>query len=200
MVMENVGCFADGVDRPLDPDGKFLAEGLEKIEHAFMAEVPPADGHKRNILTAWHTSFGVGLSLTKGLAIPCMSQEFTDEYGEYDDVPKKAAVGKRLRVKGKLRSPAKIAGVGVARVDRPKPMKPADLNKTGGYAIPKPFAIYFPKGFVTPIPVIVNGDAFEIEVPLSEQNQPGLYTVSVWAKLPQTKDLLMVSLRAIRVE
>ena len=200
MVMENVGCFADGADRTLDPDGQFMAEGLEKIEAAFMNEVPPMDGHKRNILTAWHTSFGVGLAITKGLAIPCMSQEFTDDYGEYDDIPSKATVGAKLKVKGKLHAPAKIAGVGVARVDRPRPMKPAELNKTGGYAIPKPYATYFPKGFKTPIPVEVDGDAFRIELPLSDAGKPGLYTVSVWAKLPQTKDLLMVSLRTVRVE
>jgi len=200
MVMENVGCFADGQDRALDADGKFLPEGLEKIEHAFMSEVPPMDGHKRNILTAWHTTFGVGLALTKGLAIPCMSQEFTDDYGEYDDLPAKASIGAKLKVKGKLRSPATIAGVGISRVDHLQPMKPSDLNKTGGYAIPKPYATYFPKGFQTPIPVEVDGNAFRIDLPLSDHGKPGLYEVSVWAKLPQTKDLLMVSLRTIRVE
>ena len=33
MVMENVGCFADGEARPLDREPRFTAEGLERIGH-----------------------------------------------------------------------------------------------------------------------------------------------------------------------
>ncbi len=199
MVMENVGCFADGQGRELDPDARFTAEGLAEIERKFMDEVPPFDGHRRNILTPWHTSFGVGLSQTKGLGIPCMAQEFTDAYGEYDELPAKAHVGAKIKVKGTMKAPAQVAGVGVARVDKPKPQKPSALNQTHSYAIPKPATTYFPKGYKTPIPLEVNGEAFSIEVPLSVESKPGMYTVSVWAKLPQTKDLVMVSLRTIAV-
>src|SRR5262249_22035408 len=36
VVFENVGCFSDGKVRAVDPDAKFSAESLEKIEQAFM--------------------------------------------------------------------------------------------------------------------------------------------------------------------
>jgi uncharacterized protein YkwD len=199
MAMENAGCLADGEKRELDPDPKFLPEELERIERAFMDEVPPHDGHRRNILTAWHTAVGVGLAQTKGLTIPCMAQEFVDDYGRYEALPSKAKPGDKVRVAGKLSAPAKIAGVGVARVDLPKPMQAKALNRTHSYAIPKPYATYFPRGFKTPIPVDVSPDGFHIEVPLSDKGKPGLYEVSVWAELPQTKDLVMVSLRTIEV-
>ena len=165
-----------------------------------MDEVPPADGHKRNILTAWHTSLGVGLAQPKGFDIACMAQEFVDDYGEYDDLPKKAKVGAKIKVRGSLRSPAVIAGVGVARAEPRKPRKPKELNKTGGYPIPKPHVTYFTRGYKTPIPVDVTGNEFKIEFPLSDDGRPGMYEVSVWAKLPQSKELLMVSLRTIDVE
>lgn len=199
MVMENVGCFADGQRRELDPDPRFSAESLAEIEGKFMDEVPPYDGHRRNILTPWHTSFGVGLSQTKGLGIPCMAQEFVDDYGEYDELPKRAGVGAKIKVSGKLRAPAEIAGVGIARVDAPRSQRPAALNKTHSYAIPKPAVTYFPKGFKTPIPLQVTGASFGIEVPLSVESKPGIYSVSVWAKLPHTKNLTMISLRTIAV-
>jgi uncharacterized protein YkwD len=197
MVMENVGCVADGEERDIARDPKFSPESLERVQKAFMDEVPPMDGHKRNILTKWHTSLGVGLAQPKGFDIACMAQEFVDDYGDYDELPDKATVGSKLRIGGRLRSPAVIAGVGVARIDKPKPRKPKDLNRTGGYAIPKPFVTYFTRGFKTPIVVDVNGNAFGIEVPLQEG--AGLYEISVWAKLPQSKDLLMVSLRTLEV-
>jgi uncharacterized protein YkwD len=200
MVMENVGCFADGLARRLDKEPVFTAEGLEKIERAFMDEVPPHDGHRRNILTAWHTSVGIGLTQTAGLDLPCMAQEFVDDLGEYDDLPRHAKVGAHLAVGGRVRDPARIAGIGVARIDTPRPKTPAELNRTHSYAIPKPFATYFPRGYKTPIPLEVQGNAFRIEVPLTEGGRPGLYGVSVWAKLPGSQALQMISLRTIAVD
>jgi uncharacterized protein YkwD len=162
MVMENAGCLADGERRPLDPDPRFSAESLEKIERAFIEERPPSDGHRRNILTAWHTSLGVGLA--------------------------------------KPKAPAKFAGVGIARIDKPKPTKPKDIMKEHSYSIPKPFETYFPRGFKTPIPVDVQGEHFSIQIPMTQGGQHGVYEVSVWASVPQTKELVMISLRTIAAD
>src|SRR5690606_6268330 len=72
MVQENAACFFDGVQRELDPDPRFSADELAKIETAFISEVPPADGHKRNILKASHTHLGVGLAKPVGIQQLCM--------------------------------------------------------------------------------------------------------------------------------
>jgi uncharacterized protein YkwD len=199
MSMENAGCLADGKPRPLDPDPSYLPEQLERIQKAFMDEVPPNDGHRRNILTAWHTSLGVGLAQTQGLDIPCMAQEFVDDYGDYAKLPKTATLGSKIRVAGKVNLPAKVAGIGVARIPFPKPMSADALNRTSSYGIPKPYATYFPRGFKSPIPLDVDERGFRIEVPLSDQGQPGLYEISVWAELPHTKNLVMISLRTLDV-
>ncbi len=200
MVTENVACFADAKDRELDPDPLFPVEELDRIERTFMDEVPPMDGHRRNILTAQHTSLGVGLSKTKELHIVCLAQEFIDDYGKYEPVPKKAALGANIRVAGEVVGNAQIAAVGLARVDLPKARTAADLNKTYAYAMPQPYVTYFPKGFKSPIPLNVNGNSFWIEVPLSDRNKPGLYSLSVWGRFSHTKDLLMISLQTIEVK
>src|SRR5262249_9866602 len=200
MVMENAGCLADGEPREIEKSPKFSAEALEKIEKAFMDEVPPNDGHRKNILTAWHTSVGVRLAQPKGLPLACRAQEFIDHYGSYDELPTKAKVGAKIRVKGSIRDPAKIAGVGVARIDKPKPKPAKELMKGHIYPIPTPYQTYFPKGFQTPIPVEVSGHAFSIEFPLSDRGLSGIYEVSVWAQVPQTHDLVMISLRTIAVD
>ncbi|MBI5536679.1 MAG: CAP domain-containing protein [Deltaproteobacteria bacterium] len=206
MAQENAGCFADAKARELDPNPKFDPRAIEKVEAAFMAEKPPADGHRKNILKPWHTHVGVGLTQAKDLSIVCMAQEFVDRYGTYDAIPKQAKIGQKVKVSGKVESPAKIVGVGIARTELPTARQPSELLRTGSYPIPAPFQTYFPKGFVTPIPVEVKGGEFTIEFPLSDNKaspgagRAGLYEVSVWAEVPGNKDFVMVSLRTVRVK
>jgi hypothetical protein len=66
--------------------------------------------------------------------------------------------------------------------------------------VPKPFQMYWAPGFVTPVPVQIDGTKLAIDIPLSDKGQPGLYEISVWAKLPGTNDHAMVGLRTILVE
>lgn len=202
LAMENVGCLADGVKRPLVQNPKIHAKAVEAVEQAFMAEVPPNDGHKKNILAKWHTSVGVGLAVAVGAEdVACMAQEFVDDYGDYDAVPKKLSVGAKLHVAGTVKKPLEAAGVGLARIDFGRRYKPDELNETHGYAVPDPYVTYFGKGYKTLIEVQIDASrgTFSVDVPVDDKHRPGLYEVSVWAKFPGTKDLSIVSLRTIEV-
>lgn len=196
-VMENASCFFDGQTRALDPAPQFSAIDLEKIEGAFMAEVPPNDGHKRNILTPSHRKLGVGLAMPAGIRQACMSQEFVDDYGDYAALPARARVGESVPVSGAIAPPARFGAVGVARIDAARPMSATELNTTNLYSLPKPFVLYSPPGYVTPKPVQVDGSRFSIGVPLSEDRRAGRYEISVWAMLPGDPKLVMVSLRVV---
>jgi len=200
LVMENAGCLGDAVAREPDPDPRFTVDSIERVQSTFMAEVPPHDGHKRNILTRSHTSVGLGLAKPKDIDVACMAQEFVDHYGTYEVIPKKAKVGDVIRVAGEIRAPATIAGVGLSRVDAARPRKPKELVKMGGYPIPKPYVTYFPKGYKTPIPLEVAGNSFHIQVPLDDARRPGLYGVTVWVTFGSSKELRIASLRTIQVE
>jgi uncharacterized protein YkwD len=200
MAMENAGCLADGVERKLDKQPLFSAEEIEKVESAFMNETPPHDGHRRNILTPWHNRLGIGIAKPLGLPVACIAQEFTDSYGTYAPLPKSARVGDSFEITGEIIAPAVFGGVGVARIDAPAPKAASELNGLHSYAIPETYTQYFPKGFVTPAPVQVRGSRFSIRVPLNDRGKAGLYEVSVWAHLPETPDLVMVSLRTIAVD
>ena len=200
LALENAACFFDGATRNVEAAPTYKAVDLEKIEAAFMAETPPNDGHKQNILKPRHTRFGVGLSMPIGVGQPCMSQEFVDDYGDYEGLPHRARVGQVVAVRGSLDAPLKFAAVGIARIERAKPLTAQHLNSTYTYTIPKSFVLYTPPGFQTPKPVKVNGRKFAIDVPLTDQGQPGRYEISIWATFPGSSALAMVSLRVVDVE
>lgn len=204
MVLENALCFTDEKKRELDPDPRIDAAAVERAESLFFDEVPPNDGHRKNILRPTHTKVGVGVAQPKStateIAVPCFTHEFVDTYGTYGALPKTATVGATVRVEGTLGKRAVPMGVGVARVASPKPLSAGELNKRRSYPVPKPYQMYWKAGFVTPKPVQVDGRRFVVEIPLSERGQPGLYEISVWAQIDGSSEHSLAGLRTIRVE
>jgi hypothetical protein len=200
MVQENAACFFDEKERRLDPNPLILPEAIEKAEAAFIGEKPPHDGHRKNILTPWHNRLGIGLVQPVGVPVPCVAQEFVDHYGSYTALPEAARAGDKVHVAGTIAPPAIFGGVGVARIDTSSPKSPSELNGIHSYPVPEPYATYFPRGFVTPIAVQVDGARFSVDVPLDDGRRAGIYEVSVWANVPETPDLVMVSLRTISVK
>jgi hypothetical protein len=204
MVLENALCFTDEAKRTLD--GKPLIDPvqIERAEAMFFDEVPPNDGHRKNILKPAHTKVGIGVAQPVAtpteIPVPCFVQELTDAYGSYASLPKRAKLGTLIHVEGTLVGGARPTGVGVARVVKPGPIAPSELNKRRSYPVPKPFQMYWGPGFVTPLPVKIDGAKLAVDVPLSDQGQPGLYEISVWAKLGTSQEHTMVSLRTILVD
>ncbi|MBX3129468.1 MAG: CAP domain-containing protein [Polyangiaceae bacterium] len=199
-VQENAACFFDGIPRELDPEPEFSADQLDRIQSAFLNELPPADGHRQNILKPAHNLLGVGLAKPVGVDQPCMAQEFVDRYGTYEPLPARARVGQELEVRGSVHPPVEFGGIGVSRIDLARSLPPAHLNATSVYAVPEPFVLYFPAGFKTPKPVALDGARFSVVLPLSEDGRPGRYGVSVWVRHPQSEVLVMTSLRTVLVD
>jgi uncharacterized protein YkwD len=197
-VQENAGCLADGEHRELDATPRFEARMLERVERAFMDEKPPRDGHRKNILKAGHTGLGIGVAKPKGVDLACLSQEFVDDYGDYGALPKSASAGTTLHIEGDVKGPVVFGGIGIGRIDPPKPLSAAHLNTTYTYAVPSPEDLYFPKGFVTKKVVDLSGKHFKIDVPLGKAGRSGRYEVSVWGKFPGAGEQLdMISLRIV---
>lgn len=199
-VQENAACFFDGEARPLDAEPRFSVAMLEQIQAAFLAEVPPHDGHRKNILKSTHTGLGTGLAQPAGLSQPCMAQEFVDARGHYETLPRSARLGQTLHVAGELAEGVQFGGVGLSRIEPRKPLSVKHLNATSSYPIPAPYQTYFPEGYQTPKPVSLAGKRFSIELPLSDRKRPGRYGVSIWGIYPNTDEqLVMVSLRIVEV-
>jgi uncharacterized protein YkwD len=199
-VQENAACLFDGVPRELDPSPRFDPALLEKLQKMFMDEVPPNDGHRKNILKPGHHRVGIGLSQPAAVNQPCLAQEFVDDWGDYSELPREAPRSVTLHISGEIREPLSFGGVGLGRIDPPSPKQPKELNATSVYRIPSPDTLYFPPGFKTPKPVKLEGREFSIDIDLGKKPQAGRYEVSIWGKEGKSKELFMVSLRTIMVK
>ena len=200
MVQENVACLFDGVPRELDEAPRYDPALLEQLQKMFMDEVPPNDGHRKNILKPTHHRVGIGLAQPAAVNQPCLAQEFVDDWGDYSELPREAERNVKLDVSGEIREQLRFGGVGIGRIDLPRPKTAKELNATNVYRIPQPDTLYFPAGFKTPKPVQVDGQKFSIQVGLGAKPGPGRYEVSIWAKEPGKNELFMVSLRTIMVK
>lgn len=195
-VQENAACLSDTVERRLDPKPRFDAAKLAALHEMFMAEVPPNDGHRRNVLNALHNRVGIGLAQPADVAQPCLAQEFVDDYGEYEPLPREAKA--TLHVAGTISPSLVFGGVGIGRTPLPQPLPRERLNGKL-YRIPSPDTLYFPAGFKTPKPVQVNGRQFSIELDLGKKPPAGSYAVTIWAKKPGSSQLFLISMRTLAV-
>ncbi len=204
MVLENALCFTDEAKRVADPSPLIDPKQVERAESLFFDEVPPNDGHRKNILRPAHTKVGIGVAQStetaKELAVPCFAQELVDGYGSYAPIPRKAKVGAVVHVEATMTNGVRPTGIGVARVVSPKPIPASELNRRRSYPVPKPYQVYWGPGFVTPIVAQISGSKIAIDVPLSDKGQPGLYEISVWGKLTGSEDQAMLGLRTVVVE
>ena len=161
-----------------------------------MDEVPPNDGHRRNVLHPLHNRVGIGLARPVDVQQPCLTQEFVDKYGDFEPLPREAKPGTKLRAAGTIAQPLVFGGVGIGRTPLPRPVPRERLN-SGGYRIPAPDTMYYPPGFKTPKPVKVDGQRFSIDLVLGKA--AGSYAVSIWAKKPDSAPLFMISMRTVTV-
>jgi len=196
-VQENAACLFDTVERKLDPEPRFDAAKLAALHEMFMAEKPPNDGHRRNVLNPMHNRVGIGVAQPLGVPQPCLAQEFVDDYGEYEAL-RPTAAGK-LRVAGTVSPKLAFGGVGIGRTPPPVPPPRERLNGKV-YKIPSPDQLYFPAGFKTPKPVTLDGQRFSIELELGRKPPPGIYAVTIWAKQPGATKLFMISMRTLRID
>ena len=193
---ENAACLFDGKARKLDPTPRFDPAKLAELQKMFMDEVPPNDGHRQNVLKPLHNRVGIGLAQPEGVNQPCLAQEFVDDYGNYDALPREAKPKTKLHISGTIAEPLSFGGIGIGRTSLPTPKSVAEVSGARGYAIPAPAQMYFAPGFKTPKPVKLEGKRFSIDLELGALR--GQYAVSIWARQGAGK-LFMVSMRTINV-
>lgn len=205
-VMENAACVVDESVRALDPRAReqhvpvVTAEDVEKTESMYFNEVPPNDGHRRNILRPSHVRVGIGIAVAMApneIVMPCITQEFVTDTIAWSSLPTVAPRNVPTAFKGVGRG-IPVKGLGFVRLPDRKPMSVREANGVRSYLIPPPSEIFFPKGYKTRIPLKVSPDGtFEFTQVF---DKPGRWEVSVWGPSSTAGELEMVGLHFFKVE
>ncbi|MBU6454382.1 MAG: hypothetical protein KGS72_21620 [Cyanobacteria bacterium REEB67] len=127
----NVGenlCYGGGNE---SSDHLFSSAEIASLHEAFMAEKPPEDGHRLQILRPEHNKLGVGLSCSAiaggGIRL-ALAEEFIDDYGRFSKLPNKIVRGAPFEVSGSLISGWKQHSIVIRWEPEPKPMTLQELE------------------------------------------------------------------------
>ena len=111
-----------------------------KIHADMMAEVPPEDGHRKNILEPHHTHVGVGLAYAvqeDGSITIAFTQEFTNHYVDLTGVPLTIMPGESFTITGKIqKTGVKPESIVLLWENAPTPMTVSMLKATHSYSSP----------------------------------------------------------------
>ncbi len=184
----------------------FSKNELEDAQKAFMDEVPPNDGHRKNILDPHHTSVGIGISISgdehnRRLAL---TQEFVDNYGSFSPLPPSIKAGDTLLVAGKLEPGINVYSMDVRWEKLPTPMTLKQLKETYSYSAPEErVATYWPeRGHRSGISVSQTESGIEFSASVFADPaswKPGLYYVFIWGLRAGEQRPFVVSRRTIEV-
>ncbi len=194
----------DGNRYTVLPNPHLLKNDLEQAESNLFNEVPPNDGHRRNILSPDHDGVGIGIAVgTNGNEyIIAITQEFTDNKGAFDPLPPQIQIGQEIVVSGKLSPGYQLHGIDLKWDSPPQPMAPQEISKLNTYALPeKQIASYWPPPYQSPEPVTLirssDGDKFKLVIKPQPSWEAGIYYVEIWANTPEGKKTVAVSMRTM---
>ncbi|HZK53959.1 MAG TPA: CAP domain-containing protein [Desulfosporosinus sp.] len=130
------------------PQGGFQGVSKEQLqtivaEHqsAMVNELPPNDGHRKNILDPHHT--GVGVAIVVGKYGVAMAQEFTNHYSDITPLPPTAIPGSTVTLKGRIDKGYQITGIYGVTEPLPQRKTKEQLLQTHSYSDPSWDTLHF---------------------------------------------------------
>ena len=183
-----------------------LYEMARRSQDAMMAEMPPADGHKRTMLDPHATHVGIGLAWERGEFR--LVQEFIRRYIDWTrPLPRAARLGQPVVTNGRTLPGVTIEGITVHHEPLPQPIAAHVASAISTYSLPVKRREYAPRVPQKngPLALAMRGDfsvrpdgTFSFKVPF--QDGPGLYTVVVWVRKDGDTASFPASNVSIRVE
>jgi uncharacterized protein YkwD len=195
-----------------------LYEMTSRSQDAMMAEMPPADGHRRAILDPHATHVGIGLAWDGGEFR--FVQEFVRRYIQWTRVPpRESRIGETVTIAGKPMGDAEIEGITVHHEPFPSAMPAHVASAIDVYSLPAKRREYLPR-LLSEFSKRRDGTmrihrreyadgrrgdfylgkdgAFSFNVPF--EDGPGIYTVVVWITRPGSETPVSASNLSIRVD
>jgi uncharacterized protein YkwD len=195
-----------------------LYEMARRSQDAMMAEMPPADGHKKTILDPHATHVGIGLAWERGEFR--LVQEFIRRHVSWTKpLPRSAQLGETVVASGQGLNGATIEAISVHYEKPPVKMPARVANALESYGLPARRKDYLPRlrqdykrsanGTIEIVRREYEGghrgdffvgkdNEFSFNVPFTDG--PGVYTVVVWVRRGGTSVPVAASNVSIRVE
>lgn len=165
-VAENVAC-ATGIQRQED-----LIPTVDKIQALMLAETPPNDGHRQNILNPARTAVGIGVAW-EGNRL-CLAQELLNRYLALEGFPAQAAVGDRVRLVGRASDGYTVFGVALGYLPPATPLSVQELDAARSYRESDIYAW---------LPVAVDPDGiFRTDAAFNHEAGAGRYQLFIWVQ------------------
>jgi hypothetical protein len=163
---------------PTDPAG--VLPPLLDAHNRMVAEKPPLDGHRKNILEPVHTHVGIGLAVVGGDLT--MTQLFVNRYVRLDDEFPLELPRRSIEVRGEIINKDFGPYYCVLFYEgAPRPRTVEELNRTYAYTDPagepcakvSPWEMSFDR----------NRGRFRFTIPVADCG-PGLYRMMLWVRTP----------------
>lgn len=184
-----------------EPEQNFAKSDIEAIEATYIGEVPPLDGHRRQILDPYHTHVGIGLGRASDGKAVCLTntQEFVNRYLELEPIPQTAKSKEKIKISGKANPEKPIFAISVGRDNLPTPKTRAEAQKVTSYNRPKATEwAYAGREFK-----VGTDGKFTMEYSIPPE-APGIYHLMIWVRDDKSKrgadGLFIASNRTIVVE
>lgn len=184
-----------------EPEQTFAKTDLEAVEATYMGEVPPMDGHRRQILNPYHTHVGIGLGrATDGKSIALANtQEFVDRYLEVEAIAQTAAAGEKIKIAGKASTDKPLYAIAIGVEPAPTPKTKAEVKLVNSYSRPNAADWLFVGRDLK----LDKDGKFEKTITIP-QNAPGTYYIMLWVRDDPNKTglegLFIASCRTVIVE
>jgi uncharacterized protein YkwD len=129
-VTENA--FGEWSSDNYNSSGQTIAAKMKSGHQQFMAEKPPADGHKVNVIAKSHNFVGIGFCLS-GKQFRYY-EEFIDRYFEFANIPSEVKAGAQFNITVKTNGDRFLFYMIAYRQKFPTPISPEEISKKGSYS------------------------------------------------------------------
>ena len=160
-------------------------KALTSFYRAIMAERPPHDRRRREVLNPHHTHLGVGLVAEQDRV--AITMIFLNRYLHLVPHPRRVRINETVRLSGQPLKGYAVASIALCQEPLPRPLSPAELRRKKTYLLPADRLFLrrqltnggYSNGPPGRVEVFADG---RFTVVLPPFTQPGIYTVLIWVE------------------
>jgi hypothetical protein len=205
LVSENVLCYSDNKARSIANNSRYSKEELRRLHERVRSTFVTKKQATGSLWGKRVTGVGLAIARAEGERELCQVQEYVSEHAQLEPMVRQAHVGQGVKIAGKIAKGLTFGLIALAKIDH------AQHKKSVKKSVPlpetyQPIRVFVPVGFrsedveQSPVFVQLNHQQFQLELPLVDLPETGMYAVVVYARFPDGTSLEPISLRTLEVK